>query len=166
MSALVSYTIRYLPLFVALLLCPIVVLLRCVCHHCNMTECICIVYTYLPCLLSSMVARFIEYISSVHTQARPVCKVLPDIQLLLIAFRSAAFLLQCHGNIIVHCMSSTIFNLICTSSHVLGSADCGCSTNMGYGGSSSSSTLIWCTLPCPSWTALCYETPVTRLSDL
>ena len=31
MSALVSYLIRYLPLFVALLLCPLVVLLRCLC---------------------------------------------------------------------------------------------------------------------------------------
>lgn len=34
MSALVSYTIRYLPLLVALLLCPVVILLRCVQNWC------------------------------------------------------------------------------------------------------------------------------------
>ena len=37
---------------------------------------------------------------------------------------------------------------------------------MDYGGSSSSSIRIWCTPPCQFSTALCCETPVTRLSDL
>jgi len=37
MSALVSYTIRYLPLLVALLLCPVVILLRCVLFYCTLT---------------------------------------------------------------------------------------------------------------------------------
>ena len=37
---------------------------------------------------------------------------------------------------------------------------------MDCGGSSSFSTLIWCTPPCPFSTVLCCETPVTRLSDL
>ena len=50
--------------------------------------------------------------------------------------------------------------------HCTGNAGGDWYNTMDCGGSFSSSTLIWCTLPCLFLTALCCETQVIRLSDL
>ena len=143
MSALVSYTFRYLPLCVMLLLCPLVVLLRCV--RSFITLCLPELNIYI------MPVSFYGGYCCLH-----MC---PLYHMMLIHVISCCLQLAFLLLWVVWMWNSSMY-------HCTGNAGGDWYNTMDCGGSFSSSTLIWCTLPCPFLTALCCETQMIRLLDL
>ena len=143
MSALVSYTFRYLPLCVMLLLCPLVVLLRCV--RSFITLCLPELNIYI------MPVSFYGGYCCLH-----MC---PLYHMMLIHVISCCLQLAFLLMWVVWMWNSSMY-------HCTGNAGGDWYNTMDCGGSFSSSTLIWCTLPSPFLTALCCETQLIRLLDL